>query len=140
MLNIINTTFSSIEVWFTDQSSEPLDVEDSVKITLIIDIIKMRCSVESKYKKYAKGYGVLSFAKKYGDKYGKKLMDTATKTGIDASKTASKRVVQKTEQAKVDLAGIKIAYTITSSGRTKYRKRRRKTRNLHITRKKMGNY
>ena len=140
MLNIINTTFSSIEVWFTDQSSEPLDVEDSVKITLIIDIIKMRCSVESKYKKYAKGYGVLSFAKKYGDKYGKKLMDTATKTGIDASKTASKRVVQKTEQAKGDLAGIKIAYTITSSGRTKYRKRRRKTRNLHITRKMMGNY
>ena len=140
MLNIINTTFSSIEVWFTDQSSEPLDVEDSVKITLIIDIIKMRCSVESKYKKYAKGYGVLSFAKKYGDKYGKKLMDTATKTGIDASKTASKRVVQKTEQAKGDLAGIKIAYTITSSGKTKYRKRRGKTRNLHITRKKMGNY
>ena len=140
MLNIINTTFSSIEVWFTDQSSEPLDVEDSVKITLIIDIIKMRCSVESKYKKYAKGYGVLSFAKKYGDKYGKKIMDTATKTGIDASKTASKRVVQKTEQAKGDLAGIKIAYTITSSGKTKYRKRRGKTRNLHITRKKMGNY
>ena len=67
-------------------------------------------------------------------------MDTATKTGIDASKTASKRVVQKTEQAKGDLAGIKIAYTITSSGRTKYRKRRRKTRNLHITRKMMGNY
>ena len=97
MLNIINTTFSSIEVWFTDQSSEPLDVEDSVKITLIIDIIKMWCSVESKYKKYAKRYGVLSFAKKYGDKYGKNLMDTATKTGIDASKTASKRVVQKTE-------------------------------------------
>ena len=27
--------------------------------------------------------------------YGKKLMHTATKTGIDAGKTASKRVVQK---------------------------------------------
>ena len=36
MLNIINTTFSSIEVWFTDQSSEPLVVEDNVKMTLII--------------------------------------------------------------------------------------------------------
>ena len=34
------------------------------------------------------------------DKYGKKLMDTATKTGIDAAKTASKRVVQKTAKAK----------------------------------------
>ena len=35
----------------------------------------------------------LSFAKKFGTKYGKNLMDTATKTGMDAAKTASKRVV-----------------------------------------------
>ena len=40
-----------------------------------------------------KGYGFLPFARKSGDKYGKKFMDTATKTGIDASKTASKRVI-----------------------------------------------
>ena len=39
----------------------------------------------------------------------KKLMDTATKTGIDAAKTASKRVVQKTAQATVDLIWNKIA-------------------------------
>ena len=39
----------------------------------------------------------------------KKLMDTATKTGIDAAKTASKRVVQKTAQAAVDLIWNKIA-------------------------------
>ena len=31
--------------------------------------------------------------RKFGDKYGKKLMDTATETGMDAAKTASKRVV-----------------------------------------------
>ena len=31
----------------------------------------------------------LSFAKNFGNKYGKKLMDTATKTGIDPVKTAS---------------------------------------------------
>ena len=36
------------------------------------------------------GYGFLSFARKCGDRYGKKLMDTATKTGIDAGKTDSK--------------------------------------------------
>ena len=54
----------------------------------------MRYSTEPKYRKYVKGYGVLSFARKFGDKYGKKLIDTATKTGIDAAKTASKRVVQ----------------------------------------------
>ena len=32
-----------------------------------------------KYKKYVKGYGFLSFAKKFGNKYGKKLMYTAKK-------------------------------------------------------------
>ena len=30
-------------------------------------------------------YDFLSFARKFGDKYGKKLMDTATKTGINAA-------------------------------------------------------
>ena len=30
----------------------------------------MRYSAESKFRKYVKGYGFLSFAKKIGDKYG----------------------------------------------------------------------
>ena len=60
----------------------------------------MRHSTERNYRKCVKGYGFLSFARKSGDRYGKKLMDTATKTGIDAAKTASKRVVQKTAEAK----------------------------------------
>ena len=34
-----------------------------------------------------KGYGFLSFARKLGDKYGEKLMDTSTKTVIDPTKT-----------------------------------------------------
>ena len=55
----------------------------------------MRYSLEPKYGKCVKGYGFLSFAKKFGDKCGKKLINTATKTGIDAAKTASKRVAQK---------------------------------------------
>ena len=36
---------------------------------------------------------------KFGNKYGKRLMDNATKAGIDAAKTASKSVVQKTAEA-----------------------------------------
>ena len=79
----------------------------------------MRYSTEPKYRKYVKGYGFLSFAKKVGDKYGKKLMGTATKTGIDAAKTASKRVVQKTAEATADLIGNKIADKITSVGKSK---------------------
>ena len=39
----------------------------------------MRYSTEPKYRKYVKGYGFLPFARKFGDKYGKKLMDTAKK-------------------------------------------------------------
>ena len=53
----------------------------------------MRYSTEPRFRKYVKGYGFLSFLKKFGNKYGKKLMDTATKTGIDGAKTASERVV-----------------------------------------------
>ena len=41
--------------------------------------------------------------RKFGDKYGKKLIDTATKTRIDAAKAASERVVQKTAEATGDL-------------------------------------
>ena len=55
----------------------------------------MRYSIDPKYIEYVKGYGFLSFARKFGDKYGKNLMDTATKTGIGAAQTASKWVVQK---------------------------------------------
>ena len=64
----------------------------------------MRYSTQPKFKKYVKWYGFLSFARKYGDKFGKKLIDIATKKGIDAVKTASKRVVQKSE-ATADLIG-----------------------------------
>ena len=59
----------------------------------------MRYSTEPKYRKCIKGYGFLSFARKFGDKYDKKIMAIATKTGIDAEKTASKIVVQKTAEA-----------------------------------------
>ena len=55
--------------------------------------MNLRYSTEPRFGKYVKGYGFLSFAKKVGNKYGKKLRDTATKTRIDAAKTAFKRVV-----------------------------------------------
>ena len=78
----------------------------------------MRHSTEPKFRKYVKGYSFLSFARKSGHKYGKKFMDSAAKTGIDAAKTASKRVVQKTAEATGDLIGNKIADKITSLGKT----------------------
>ena len=42
-----------------------------------------------KSRKYVEVYSFLSLSRKFGDKYGKKLMNTAAKTRIDAAKTAS---------------------------------------------------
>ena len=36
MLSTTNTEFSSIEMWFTDQNSEPLEIEENVNMTLTI--------------------------------------------------------------------------------------------------------
>ena len=65
----------------------------------------------------------MSFVRKLGDKYGKNLMDIATETGMDAAKTASKRVVQKTAEAAGDLIGNEIADKITSLGKTNSKER-----------------
>ena len=92
----------------------------------------MRYSTEPKYRKYVKGYGFLSFARKFGNKYGKKLMDIATKTGKDAAKTASKRVVQKTAEAAGDLIENKIADQITSAGKWKKDGKTKKVEEIYI--------
>ena len=92
----------------------------------------MRYSAEPKYRKYVQGYGFLSFTRKFVDKYGKKLMATATKTGIDAAKTASKRVVQKTAEATGDLIGNKIADKITSLGKTKSKEKEEERQEIYI--------
>ena len=36
MMNRVNTEFSFVEVWFTDQISKALEIEDNVILTLII--------------------------------------------------------------------------------------------------------
>ena len=95
----------------------------------------MRYSLEPTYRRYVQGYDFLSFARKFGDKYGKKLMDTATKVGnskngkqiIDTikkqesefAKAAGKRIVQKCTEATGDLIGNKITDKITSVGKSK---------------------
>ena len=82
----------------------------------------MRYSLEPEYRKYAKGYGFLSFARNFGNKYGKsmissknvkKLIDGATKTSKDFAKIAGKKVIHKTAEATGDLVGNKIADKIT---------------------------
>ena len=97
----------------------------------------MRYSTEPKYRKYVKGYRFLSFARKFADKYGKKLMDTATKAGIDAAKTVSKWVVQKTAEATGGLVGNKIADKITSLGKTKSKEKEDERQEIYIASEKL---
>ena len=59
-------------------------------------------------------------------------MDTATKTGIDAAKTASKRVVQKTAEATGDLIGNKIVGKTTSIGKSKNDDKIKKAEEIYI--------
>ena len=52
----------------------------------------MRDSLEPEYRKYIKGYGFLSFARNFGDKYGEKLMNTAIKTGTNFNSKYGKKL------------------------------------------------
>ena len=63
-------------------------------------------------------------------------MDTATKTGIDAAKAASKRVVQKTAEATGDLIGNKIADKFTSIANQKKRKKQTNQKKFTFHQKK----
>ena len=96
----------------------------------------MRYSIEPRERRYVKGYGFMSFARNFGKKYGKKLMNTAIKTGTSFNSkygkkltdaaiktgkgfatTAGKKIVHKSAKATGDLIGNKIADKITSASR-----------------------
>ena len=80
---------------------------------------KIEIFTRTEIQKYIEADGLLSFSRIFGDKYCKKLMNTATKTGIDAAKTTSERAVQKSAETTRDLIGNKIADKITLAEKTK---------------------
>ena len=55
-----------------------------------------------------KGYGFVSFARNLFSKHGKQLLDTATKTGLDSPKTASKKLVHEVAEETCEFIGNKI--------------------------------
>ena len=87
----------------------------------------MRYSTEPRFRKYVKGYGFLSFAKRFGNKYG-----YSNKNRNGCCKTASKIVVQKTAEAAGDLIGKKIADKITSIGKPKEKEKPKETEAIYI--------
>ena len=92
----------------------------------------MRYSTKPRYRKCVKGYSFLSFARNFCDRYGKKLMDTTAKTRIDAAKTPSKRVVQKTAEATGDLIGNKTSDKISSGGKTKSKEKKNERQEIYM--------
>ena len=99
-LKTFNSEFQTIEVWFTDQNNQPLEIKDRINLTLVIEYtrfhrIKIRYSIEPRVRIYVKGYGFLSFAKNIGknvtNKYGQKLFDSAKKSKTDAIKNCFKK-------------------------------------------------
>ena len=70
----------------------------------------MRYSIEPTERRYVKGYGFMSFARNFNDKYSKSLMDLS-KT---FAKTAGKKILKETAKATGELIGNKIADKITA--------------------------
>ena len=68
-LKTFNSDFQEIKIWFTDQTSKPLKVQDRINVTLIIKkcglSIKMCYSIEPRERRYVKGYGFFILCKKY---------------------------------------------------------------------------
>ena len=92
----------------------------------------MKYSTEPRFRKNVKGYGFLSFARNFGNKYGKESLDAVTKTGMNAAKTSSKRVVQKTAEATGDLIGNRIADKITLIGKPKEKENIKEVEEIYV--------
>ena len=70
----------------------------------------MRYSIKPRERRYVKGYGFMSFARNFNNKYSKPLMDVS-KT---FAKFAGKKILKETAKATGDLIGNKIADKITA--------------------------
>ena len=77
----------------------------------------MRYSIEPRERRYVKGYGFMSFARNFSDKYSKSLMDKGIDLSKTFAKTAGKKMLNKTAKATGDLIGNKIADKITSGSK-----------------------
>ena len=80
----------------------------------------MRYSIEPRERGYVKGYGFMSFARNFSDKYSKYLMDRGIDVSKAFAKTTRKKVLKETAKATGDLIGNKIADKITSASKKSY--------------------
>ena len=79
------------------------------------NLAKRRYSIAPRTRKYIKRYEFLSFAKNLSNKYGKQLLDSATKSELNSLKSTSKKVVHKAAEATGEFIGNKISDRIVKS-------------------------
>ena len=77
----------------------------------------MRYSIEPRERRYVKGYGFVSFARNFSDKYSKSLMDKLIDVNKKFAKTAGEKILKKSAEPTGDLIGNKIADKITSASK-----------------------
>ena len=76
---------------------------------------KMQYSIEPRTRKHIKGYGFLSFVRKFYNKYREQLLDK----GLNALKTVSKQKVHKAAEVTGEFIGNKIADAVAKSNHDK---------------------
>ena len=74
----------------------------------------MRYSIDPRKRIYVKGYGFMSFARNFSDKYSKSLIDKGINVSKTFAKTAGKIIFKKSAESTDDLIGNKIADKITA--------------------------
>ena len=77
----------------------------------------MHYSIDAKERRYVKGYGFVSFARNFSDKYSKYLMDKGIDVSKTFAKTAGKKILKEIAKATGDLIVNKIADKITSASK-----------------------
>ena len=77
----------------------------------------MHYSIESRERRFVKGYGFMSFARNFSDKYSKSLMDKGIDLSKTFAKTAGKKILKETAKATGDLIGNKTADKITTASK-----------------------
>ena len=67
----------------------------------------IRYYLESIARKYVKEYGILPFGRNLSQEYGKQLLNTTTKTRVDALRTSSEKALYKAGEETRDVIGKK---------------------------------
>ena len=79
----------------------------------------MRYSIEPRERRYVKGYGFMSFARNFSDKYSESLMDKGINLSKTFAKIAGKKILKEIAKATGDLIGNEIADKITAKPHNK---------------------